>query len=101
MAKMRVHELAAELGSDVPFFLQSQTAVARGRGEMIEPVAPLAAFDGKSLLLVRPGFGVPTPWAYHGLAKCLGRVGEELDFARSSDYLTSLNGTLGLDCSLK
>jgi hypothetical protein len=36
-----------------------------------------------------------------GLAKCLGRVEEELDFARSSDYLTSLNGTLGLDCSLK
>ena len=36
-----------------------------------------------------------------GLAKCLGRVEEELNFARSSDYLTSLNGTLGLDCSLK
>lgn len=36
-----------------------------------------------------------------GLAKCLGRVEEELDFARSSDYLTSLNGTLGLDSSLK
>ena len=69
LGQATLHELAAELGSDVPFFLQSQTAVARGRGEMIEPVAPLAAFDGKSLLLVRPGFGVPTPWAYQALAK--------------------------------
>ena len=64
-----LHELAASLGSDIPFFLQNQAAVAKGRGEIIEPVAPLAALDGKSLLLVRPGFGVPTPWAYQGLAK--------------------------------
>mgnify|MGYP001026511212 CR=1 FL=1 len=64
-----LHELAASLGSDVPFFLQSQAAVAKGRGEIIEPVAPLEALDGKSLLLVRPGFGVQTPWAYQGLAK--------------------------------
>ena len=64
-----LHDLAAELGSDVPFFMQSQAAVAKGRGEIIDPVAPLDALDGKSLLLVRPGFGVPTPWAYQGLAK--------------------------------
>ncbi|MDP7575308.1 MAG: hypothetical protein QF723_09385, partial [Phycisphaerales bacterium] len=35
-----------------------------------------------------------------GLVKRLSRVEEELDFARSSDYLAALNGTLGLDCSL-
>ena len=69
LGQATLHELAAELGSDVPFFMQSQAAVAKGRGEIIEPVAPLEALDGKSLLLVRPGFGVPTPWAYHGLAK--------------------------------
>ena len=69
LGQAELYELAAELGSDVPFFLQNQAAVARGRGEIIEPVSPLTALDGKSLLLVRPGFGVPTPWAYHGLAK--------------------------------
>ena len=69
LGQATLQDLAAGLGSDVPFFLQNQAAVARGRGEIIEPVASLTALDGKSLLLVRPGFGVPTPWAYHGLAK--------------------------------
>jgi len=69
LGQATLQDLAAGLGSDVPFFLQNQAAVARGRGEIIEPVSPLTALDGKSLLLVRPGFGVPTPWAYHGLAK--------------------------------
>ena len=63
-----LHELAAELGSDVPFFLQSQPAIAKGRGEIIEPVGGLASLDGKALLLVRPGFGISTPWAYKSLA---------------------------------
>ena len=43
--------------------------MAKGRGEIIEPIAPLTALAGKVLLLVRPGFGVPTPWAYQSLAK--------------------------------
>jgi len=53
--------LAAELGSDVPFFLAGGAAVCRGRGERVEPVPfpqPLA------LLLIKPAFGVSTPWAY-------------------------------------
>ena len=35
-----------------------------------------------------------------GLPKRLAKLEEELDFAPSRDYLTSLNGTLGLDMSL-
>ena len=56
-----LHALAAELGSDVPFFLAGGAAVCRGRGEIVEPVPfphPLP------LLLIKPAFGVPTPWAY-------------------------------------
>ena len=53
--------LAAQLGSDVPFFLQKSAAIARGRGEHVEP----AHFPHRlPLLLVKPPFGVPTPWAY-------------------------------------
>jgi 4-diphosphocytidyl-2-C-methyl-D-erythritol kinase len=65
----QLHEIAAGLGSDVPFFLQSQVAVAKGRGEIIEPTGALTTLDGKVLLLARPGFGVSTPWAYKNLAK--------------------------------
>ena len=43
-------EWAAELGSDVPFFLAGGPAICRGRGERVEPVAGLgrAALCGGS-----------------------------------------------------
>ena len=82
LGQAALQDLAAGLGSDVPFFLQNQAAVARGRGESIEPGAPLTARDGKSRLLVRPGFGVPTPWAYHGLAKFPDAANRPLGQAR-------------------
>ncbi len=65
----RLHELAARLGSDVPFFLQDQPAVASGRGEVVEPVPKSQALRGCGILLVHPGFGISTPWAYRQLAQ--------------------------------
>jgi len=53
--------LAAEIGSDVPFFLNAGPARCRGRGEIVESVEALPRL---SLLLLKPEFGVPTPWAY-------------------------------------
>jgi len=37
----RLQEVGAEVGSDVPFFLHGGTAVARGRGEKVTPLAPV------------------------------------------------------------
>ncbi|HEX4641623.1 MAG TPA: 4-(cytidine 5'-diphospho)-2-C-methyl-D-erythritol kinase [Chthoniobacterales bacterium] len=54
-------KLAAELGSDVPFFVACSAAVCRGRGEIVTPVSLDERFP---LLLLKPNFGVPTPWAY-------------------------------------
>jgi len=54
-------ELAAQIGSDVPFFIPGSAANCRGRGEIVEPTRLPASFN---LLLVKPDFGVPTPWAY-------------------------------------
>lgn len=64
----RLQQLAAALGSDVPFFLQSKPALATGRGERIQALEFFPALRGKAFLLVYPGFGIPTPWAYHQLA---------------------------------
>jgi 4-diphosphocytidyl-2-C-methyl-D-erythritol kinase len=60
--------LAASLGSDVPFFLQNRPALATGRGEKIQPLDFFPALRGKAFLLIHPGFGIATPWAYQKLA---------------------------------
>lgn len=57
----RLMEIAATLGSDIPFFLGSKVARATGRGEIIEEVPALPALP---VLLLKPSFGVPTPDAY-------------------------------------
>jgi 4-diphosphocytidyl-2-C-methyl-D-erythritol kinase len=65
----RLTLLAAALGSDVPFFLQSQPAIAIGRGENIQPQALFSALRGAAFVLVHPGFGIATAWAYQQLAR--------------------------------
>ncbi|HEX5399012.1 MAG TPA: 4-(cytidine 5'-diphospho)-2-C-methyl-D-erythritol kinase, partial [Verrucomicrobiae bacterium] len=67
MEKLR--DVAAALGSDIPFFLQNNPALATGRGENIQPLEPFPALRGKAFLLIHPGFGISTPWAYQNLAR--------------------------------
>jgi 4-diphosphocytidyl-2-C-methyl-D-erythritol kinase len=62
----RLAGLAAQLGSDIPFFIYARPAICKGRGEIIEPVKLKEKFQG---LLVHPGFGVSTPWAYKTYAQ--------------------------------
>jgi 4-diphosphocytidyl-2-C-methyl-D-erythritol kinase len=61
--------LAGSLGSDVPFFLQPRPALATGRGEKITACPPFPALRGAVFLLVHPGFGISTAWAYQNLAR--------------------------------
>ena len=53
--------LAAELGSDVPFFLHRGPAVCRGRGERIEPAPGLGLMN---FVVVRPPEGLATAAVY-------------------------------------
>ncbi len=55
---------AAELGSDVPFFLVGGTSRGTGRGEL---VAPMPALPERPLLLGCPPFGLPTADIYRAL----------------------------------
>jgi len=64
----KLQELAAALGSDVPFFLQTGPALATGRGEIVRPLDGFSAMRGACFVLVHPGFGISTPWAYQQLA---------------------------------
>jgi 4-diphosphocytidyl-2-C-methyl-D-erythritol kinase len=69
LALEKLHELAVTLGSDVPFFLQNKPALATGRGEKIQPLEDFPALSGKAFLLIHPGFGISTAWAYQTLAR--------------------------------
>lgn len=72
-----LERVAAELGSDCPLFLRAGPVVLRGRGERVEALAPAAAarLRGCPVVLLKPSFGVPTPWAYRRLVE------------RGSDYV--------------
>jgi len=64
------HRIAAELGSDVPFFLAGGPALVEGRGERVTPLAwlrdaPSGAEPARpGLLVVTPAMGVSTPAAF-------------------------------------
>lgn len=56
-----LREVAAGIGSDVPFFLSGGTALGLGRGEEIYPLVDLPVHW---IVIVRPAFGVSTAEAY-------------------------------------
>ncbi|MBI5051117.1 MAG: 4-(cytidine 5'-diphospho)-2-C-methyl-D-erythritol kinase [Nitrospirae bacterium] len=58
-------ELAQQLGSDVPVFLNGPLAFVEGRGEKITTLKTTRQFD---LLLVKPDTGISTAWAYNELS---------------------------------
>lgn len=57
----RSFEIAAQLGSDVPFALLGGAALAEGRGERLTPIPVAKPFW---VVLVRPPLSVSTPWCY-------------------------------------
>jgi 4-diphosphocytidyl-2-C-methyl-D-erythritol kinase len=86
----RLAEIAAELGSDVPFFLAGQSAVGRGRGEQIEPIAAAPRLD---VVIVKPPTSLATAAVYDSLGAgpvselqrrdSAGRVAELLGLLRA------------------
>ena len=58
-------EMAANLGSDVPFFLHNRAAYVSGRGERVEPLPlPLPLIEDFGVLLVKPPFKSDTSAAF-------------------------------------
>jgi 4-diphosphocytidyl-2-C-methyl-D-erythritol kinase len=80
----RLGDLAAQLGSDVPFFLHSCPAICRGRGERIEPVA---RFGTLYVVVVRPPEGLSTAAVYKACRPSMAprKVEPLLDALRDGD----------------
>ena len=64
-SSLEMADVGQALGSDVPFFLFAPSAFVTSRGEMVRPVVVEGT---RWVLLVNPGFGVNTKWAYQELA---------------------------------
>ena len=60
-SRQQLSAVAAEIGSDVPFFLAGGAAVCRGRGEQVEPLAVLPRL---AVVIVKPPEGLSTPAVY-------------------------------------
>jgi 4-diphosphocytidyl-2-C-methyl-D-erythritol kinase len=65
-----LEQVAGGIGSDCPLFLRQAPVLMRGRGERIAALseAAKARLRGRRVLIFKPPFGVPTPWAYARLA---------------------------------
>lgn len=91
-----VSAAAAELGSDVPFFLKGGVAQAGSRGERLHSLdldLPWA------VLLVNPGVHISTPWAYRAINRTGQRDATDLAGAlrRGLDHPETLRESLAND----
>lgn len=57
-------KLGLKIGADVPYFICGGTALCEGIGEII---TPLKSFNNRSVVLVKPSFGVSTKDVYERL----------------------------------
>lgn len=81
--------MAANLGSDVNFFLNPVISRCTGRGEIVKPVPELANWSSP-IVLIKPQFGVSTPTAYKALT-CSKRFKSVNYGAQKADGITFIN----------
>jgi len=78
-----LHEIALELGSDVPFFLKPGPTEIRGRGEKLRDLPDYPKFH---LLIIKPSFNISTFEAYQN---CIPKREVKFPSIRSFDVLNS------------
>jgi 4-diphosphocytidyl-2-C-methyl-D-erythritol kinase len=87
-------ELAATLGSDVPFFLAGSAALVTGRGEFVEPLPDLRG-RAPAVLIVTPALRVSTAAvfaAYAGGARLPTRASLAVSERVAADLRAGLSG---------
>lgn len=72
LTQPELQDLAAKLGSDVPFCISGGTAIATGRGEKLDPIKDL---DSLWVVLAKyKNLSVSTPWAYQAYRQQYGKT---------------------------
>lgn len=80
-----LQEIAARLGSDVPFFIHGGCALATGRGEKLRRLPDFAL--NKPVVVVFPKIHVSTRWAYENLNLSLTKFKKNVTFASFKDNI--------------
>jgi 4-diphosphocytidyl-2-C-methyl-D-erythritol kinase len=91
LTEARLEKLALSLGADVPFFIRSRPARARGVGEQL---TALRGLPNLWLVIIYPGFPVSTAWAYDSLPAKLTKPIVNTSIATSLKSLDKLAGLL-------
>ena len=92
-----LHRMAAGIGMDTPYFLYGGPALAGGRGDAVFPLVepPGNADSGLALVLLLPGYGVPTADAYRGLPAALSGEFEPSGAAAPVGRIAAPSGGFG------
>jgi len=75
----RLAGVAAQIGSDVPWFVEGRAAIVKGRGERLEPTAPLPPLFA---VVACPGAGLSTAEVYRHCRPDAAGSGKAADLAR-------------------
>lgn len=86
-----LHTLAAELGSDVPFFLSGGQALCEGRGERVTALPAHWPTSMRWLLLLKPAISISTATVFRNLSP-----DDYADGSRSGQVCTALRNRSGL-----
>jgi 4-diphosphocytidyl-2-C-methyl-D-erythritol kinase len=96
LSREELSAIGAELGSDVPFFLNGNAAWCTGRGEIIEPVAIGRPLD---LVLVKPPEALATAEVYrHVRMPATPRSGETLRGALAAGDVEAIGRSMHNRC---
>ncbi|MBN1435804.1 MAG: 4-(cytidine 5'-diphospho)-2-C-methyl-D-erythritol kinase [Sedimentisphaerales bacterium] len=93
ISRTELGTIAAELGSDVSFFLYGPTAVCTGRGERVERMAGVCS---GSVLLILPGVHVSTAEVYRHYEYDESLVSQEMEAVSRSLAQGDLRALVGL-----
>ena len=84
----KLNNMAASLGSDVPFFVNSKPTICKGRGD--ELIFYSGDLTAKPIVLIKPPFGVSSAWAYSNLGKD-GKLNEWSNDVQIADWGEAFN----------
>lgn len=85
----RLHDIAGELGADVPFFLYCRPSIASGIGEKLSPIEKWPSFW---FVIVTPPINISTQWVYRQFKLKLTTIGYDyIHKISKSDPLSLFN----------